>query len=112
MTANAQDFIVALTNLPDRDAALALARALVEQRLAACVNVIDGCTSVYRWEGAIETEREVPLLIKTRAELFGKLQSAIRAAHPYELPEIVALRVQDGLTEYLGWMAAETQPVK
>ncbi|MGH8679115.1 MAG: divalent cation tolerance protein CutA, partial [Burkholderiales bacterium] len=49
MTANAQDFIVALTNLPDRDAALALARALVEQRLAACVNVIDGCTSVYRW---------------------------------------------------------------
>lgn len=108
MSKNAQDYIVALTNLPSRDAALALARTLVEQRLAACVNVMDGCTSVYRWESAIECEREVPLLIKTRADQFAALQAAIRAVHPYELPEIVALGLQDGLPEYLGWIAAET----
>ena len=108
MTTNPEDFIVVLTNLPSRDAALALARALVEQRLAACVNVIDGCTSVYRWKDAIECEREVPLVIKTRADLFAQLQAAIRTAHPYELPEIIAVRLHDGLREYLRWVAAQT----
>jgi periplasmic divalent cation tolerance protein len=97
-----------LTNLPDRDSALAVARALVEGRLAACANVLSGCTSVYRWKGAMESAAEVPVLIKTRAELYAEVERAIRRLHPYEVPEIIALPVQAGLREYLGWIDAET----
>jgi len=100
--------IVVLTNFPDRDSAMAAARHLVDEKLAACVNVLDGCTSVYRWKGKLETEREVPTLIKTRAELFGAVQAAIRSRHPYELPEIVAVPVTAGLAEYLAWVQTET----
>jgi periplasmic divalent cation tolerance protein len=102
------EVVVVLTNLPDRESAEKLALLLVEQRLAACVNVLDGCTSVYRWQDAIETAREVPVLIKTRRELFARLQDAIRGVHPYEVPEIVALAVHDGLPAYLAWVLTET----
>ena len=100
--------LLVVTNLPDRDAALRLARALVEQRLAACVNVLNGCTSVYRWDGAVEQAEEVPLLIKTRAARYPELESAIRELHPYELPEIIAVPMVRGLPEYLDWVAEET----
>ncbi|MEX0959139.1 MAG: divalent-cation tolerance protein CutA [Burkholderiales bacterium] len=106
--AGSDEILVVLTSLPDRDSAQKLARLLVEQRLAACVNVLDGCTSVYRWQDAIETVREVPVMIKTRRERFPGLQDAILAAHPYDVPEIVALTVHDGLPAYLGWVLAET----
>ncbi|HXF66246.1 MAG TPA: divalent-cation tolerance protein CutA [Burkholderiales bacterium] len=102
--------IVVLTNLPDRAAALRLAEALVERRLAACVNVLGSCASIYRWKGAIERADEVPVLIKTRAALYEELEAAIRAAHPYELPEIVAVPVVRGLGAYLQWVAGETAP--
>jgi len=97
-----------LTNLPDRGQALALARGLVEQRLAACVNVLGEITSVYRWQGKIATESEVTVLIKTRGALYDQVEAAIRAAHPYELPEVIALPVARGLPQYLQWVAAET----
>jgi periplasmic divalent cation tolerance protein len=103
-----ETFVVVLTNLPDRDTALALGRALVERRLAACANVLGGCTSVYRWQGAIETADEVPVLIKTRRELYAEVEQAIRSLHPYAVPEIIALPVQAGLPEYLGWIQIET----
>jgi periplasmic divalent cation tolerance protein len=103
-----QTFVVVLTNLPDRDTALAMGRALVERRLAACASVLAGCTSVYRWQGAIETADEVPVLIKTRRELYAEVEQAIRSLHPYAVPEIVALPVQAGLPEYLGWIETET----
>jgi periplasmic divalent cation tolerance protein len=103
-----ETFAVVLTNLPDRDAALALARALVERRLAACVNVLAGCTSVYRWKGAIESADEVPVLIKTRLSLYPQVEQAIRELHPYELPEIVVLPLHGGLQGYLDWVATET----
>lgn len=103
-------FAVVLTNLPDRDAALALARALVERRLAACANVLAACTSVYRWKGAVESASEVPVLIKTRMALYPQVEQAIRDLHPYELPEIVALPLQAGLQDYLDWIGAETVP--
>jgi periplasmic divalent cation tolerance protein len=102
------DVVIVLTNLPDRAAALKLAQVLVERRLAACVNVLAECTSVYRWEGGVENTTEVPLLIKTRAECYDGLEAAIRELHPYELPEIVAVPVQRGFDEYLEWVAGET----
>jgi periplasmic divalent cation tolerance protein len=102
------DFVAVLTNLPDRDTALALARALVERRLAACANVLAGCSSVYRWKGAIESADEVPVLIKTRLALYPQVEQVIRELHPYELPEIVAMRLEAGLADYLQWIATET----
>ncbi len=102
------EVIVVLTNLPDRESALKLARELVTQRLAACVNVLAECNSVYRWRGEIENAAEVPVLIKTRAARYAEVEAAIRALHPYELPEIVAVPVGRGLEEYLRWVADET----
>lgn len=103
-----EETLLVLTNLPDRDAALALARALVERRLAACVNVLGGCTSVYRWQGDIEEAAEVPVLLKTRATRYAEVEAAIRELHPYELPEVVAVPIVRGLPEYLDWVAEET----
>jgi periplasmic divalent cation tolerance protein len=100
--------VIVLTNLPDRDAALKLAQELVARRLAACVNVLAPCTSVYRWKGETETAPEVPVLIKTRAERYAEVEAAIRALHPYELPEIVAVPAVRGLEEYLQWVSDET----
>lgn len=100
--------VIVLTNLPDRAAALRLASALIEQRLAACVNVLGECTSVYRWNGAVENAAEVPVLIKTRAGRYAEVEATIRSLHPYELPEIVAVPVVRGFDQYLNWVAAET----
>lgn len=100
--------ILVLTHLPDRDAALKLARALVTGRLAACVNVGAPVESMYHWRGQIETAEEVPVSIKTRAELYPRVEAAIRANHPFELPEIVAVPLIDGLRPYLDWLDAET----
>ena len=102
------EVVVILTNLPDREAALRLARELVARRLAACVNVLAECRSIYRWKGEIENAGEVPVLIKTRAERYAEIEAAIRQLHPYELPEIVAVPVGRGLEEYLQWVADET----
>jgi periplasmic divalent cation tolerance protein len=102
------DAIIVLTNMPDRDAALKLARELVAKRLVACVNVLAGCTSVYRWKGEVEEAGEVPVLIKTRAGRYDEVEAEIRRLHPYELPEIVAVPVTRGLDEYLEWVNGET----
>ncbi len=99
-----------LTNLPDSASARALAAHLVSARLAACVNVLAPCRSVYRWQGKVEAAEEVPLLIKTSADRYAALEAAIRARHPYELPEIVAVPFSHGLPAYLDWLAAETKP--
>ena len=101
--------LLVLTNMPDRESAMTLARALIERRVAACVNVLPGCTSVYRWKGAVEEAQELPLLIKTTAGRYAELEEAIRSLHPYELPEIIAVPVVRGLPDYLRWVAAETE---
>ncbi len=108
--ATLSDTLLVLTNLPDADHARTLAAQLVEARLAACVSILAPCTSVYRWQGAIESATEVPLLIKTTRARYAALEAAIRAAHPYELPEIVAVPIVRGLPGYLDWIAAETAP--
>lgn len=102
------DAIIVFTNLPDREAAVKLANELIAKNLAACVNVLAECTSVYRWKGAIENAREVPVLIKTRAARYAEVEAAIRGLHPYELPEIVAVPVVHGYDVYLQWVADET----
>ena len=101
--------LVVLTNCPDAASADTLATALVETRLAACVNVLAPCRSVYRWQGAVERAEEVPLLIKTTVDRYAALEAGIRARHPYEVPEIVALPVDRGLPDYLRWVAEETR---
>ena len=108
MNADESDTLLVFTNLPDRDAAIKLAQGLVAKRLAACVNVLGGCTSVYRWKGEVETADEVPVLVKTRASRYDELEAAIRELHPYELPEIVAVPIVRGLPEYLEWVTEET----
>ena len=100
--------LIVITNAPDRDVALKIARALIERRLAACVNILAECTSVYRWQGRLETAVEVPLLIKTRAAIYAEVEAAIKSLHPYELPEIVAVPIERGLPAYLEWVNAET----
>jgi periplasmic divalent cation tolerance protein len=92
-----------------RDEALAIGRALVEARLAACANVLDGMTSVYHWRGAIEQAKEAILIVKTRAELVGPLTERVRALHSYECPCVVALPITDGNPAYLAWIDAETR---
>jgi periplasmic divalent cation tolerance protein len=100
--------LLVLTNLPDRAAAEKLAEALIQKRVAACVNIMAPCRSVYRWKGAVQHDEEYPVLIKTTRESYAALEAAIREAHPYELPEIVAVPIERGLPAYLDWVAAET----
>lgn len=103
------EVLLVVTNLPDRASAERVAEALVIQRVAACVNVLAECVSIYRWEGKLEHANEVPLLIKTTRTAYPGLEAALRELHPYELPEIIALPVDAGLPEYLNWVAQETQ---
>lgn len=103
------DVLLVLTNLPDHEAAAKLARALIEEKLAACVNILAACTSVYRWNGVVENADEIPVLIKTTCERYAALQDAICRLHPYELPEIIAVPLAHGLPGYLQWVADETR---
>lgn len=101
--------LLVLTNLPDRASAEKLAALLIEQSLAACVNVLAPCDSFYRWNGKIQQDEEHPLLIKTAQDRYADLEAAIRANHPYELPEIIAVPVVQGLPAYLQWVESETR---
>ena len=101
--------LLVLTNLPDRDSAEKLADLLVDKRLAACVNILAPCASVYRWNSETQHDEEHPLLIKTAEDRYPELEAAIRANHPYELPEIVAVTISHGLPAYLDWVESETR---
>lgn len=102
------DTMLVLTNCPDEEAANAIALAVVEARLAACVNILPRVQSIYRWQGRIESATEIPLLIKSTAASYPALEQAIRTLHSYEIPEIVALPIAAGLPAYLNWVAEET----
>jgi len=103
-----RETIIVMTNLPDRATATRLASLLVERRYAACVNILAECTSVYRWQGRVETATEVPMLIKTSLCAYSRLEQEILAHHPYELPEIVGVCPTTGLPRYLDWLATES----
>jgi len=102
--------LLVLTNAPDRATAEQMARHLVETRLAACVNILAECRSVYRWEGAVEEAVEVPLLVKTQEARYAEVERAIRALHPYAVPEVIAIAVDRGAAPYLEWVAAQVGP--
>lgn len=102
------DAILIITNLPDRTSAEALAQRLIRERLAACVNMMAACTSVYHWQGKVETAQEIPVLIKTTRQHYEAIEQTIWEVHPYELPEIIMVTLAGGLPAYLDWVAAET----
>lgn len=94
---------------PDTASADAIAAALVEERLAACVTALPGARSTYRWQGRVEQAQEVLLMIKTARERLDALTARIRALHPYELPEVVAVEATGGLAPYLQWVAEQSR---
>jgi periplasmic divalent cation tolerance protein len=102
--------LVVLSTVARAEDAERIGRALVERGLAACVNVVPGLVSLYRWKGALEREEERLLLIKTRRERFAALREALVALHPYALPEVLALPIEDGHAPYLQWLDENTQP--
>ena len=99
----AEDVLVVFVTCPP-DKAPAIARALVEERVAACVNVVPGLSSVYRWKGAVQADNEALLLVKTTRGRFEALKQAVLRHHPYELPEIIAVTVERGHAPYLDWV--------
>ena len=95
---------------PDAEVGTRIARALVEERLAACVNLVPGVRSLYRWEGAVQEDAEVLLMVKTREERVDALAARVRELHPYDLPEVLALPASGGSADYLAWVVAEASP--
>lgn len=102
------EYVVALCTAPDADVGARLARGLVEARLAACVNVIPGLRSIYRWKDAVQDDPEVQLLIKTRRDRIEAIAAFLKSNHPYEVPELIALPIVAGAEPYLAWLGAET----
>ncbi len=100
--------LLILTNCPDEATANAIALALVEEKLAACVNLLPRVQSIYRWQGKIDSASEIPLLIKSTASAYPALEKRLRDLHPYEMPEIIAWPISQGLPAYLNWLAEET----
>jgi len=100
--------LIVFTNCPDEASANTIALALVEAKVAACVNILPRAQSVYCWQGSVESATEIPLFIKSTAANYLALEKIIRQHHPYDVPEIIALPVAHGLPAYLNWVAAET----
>ncbi len=105
-----ETFVVVYATFPDEAAALAAGRALVEARLAGCINVLPGMTSVYVWQGKTEIAREAVLIAKTRAELAAGVVDAIKAGHRYETPAVLVIPVIGGNDDYLEWLRSGTTP--
>ncbi|RJG02363.1 divalent-cation tolerance protein CutA [Noviherbaspirillum sedimenti] len=104
-----ESVLLVMTNMPDATSAEQLAHALVNARLAACVNCLPGVRSVYRWQGEVEQAEETTLLIKTVQGRYAELEAAIRKAHPYQVPEIIAIAPSASWPAYMQWIAQETR---
>ena len=100
-------YSVVLSTAPSREVAVRLAKVMVERRIAACVNILP-CTSVYRWDGEVKEDKEHLMVIKTRRTYIDDLRDLMASEHPYDLPELVSLEVEDGSAEYLNWLKEET----
>jgi periplasmic divalent cation tolerance protein len=101
--------LVVYITAPNEEEAAKIAQALVEERLAGCVNIIKDIRSIYSWQGKIEDEKELLMIVKTRAELFSSLKTRVKELHSYTVPEIIALPVVDGSEEYLAWLRETTK---
>ncbi len=102
--------LLCLSTCPDAETAATIALTLIDERLAACVSRIPGIASTYRWEGKVHQDNEVLLLIKTTRERFDALRARLVELHPYDVPELIALEITDGLPAYLDWLAHESAP--
>ncbi len=98
------DYIVIFITAPDEEVSQKIARRLVEEGLAGCVNIIKGIRSIYLWQGRIEDEPETLLIVKSRRSLFGRLKERVKEIHPYSVPEIIALGILEGSEDYLKWL--------
>lgn len=107
---DAQGFLQVVTTLPSEQEAVQLAHAVVARRLAACVQIVGPLTSVYRWQGAVETSQEWQCLLKTTVACYAELASAINELHPYEVPELIATPIVCGSQAYLAWIKQEVAP--
>ena len=96
---------VVLCTCPDEEVALRVATAVIERKLAACVNRVPGIESIYHWEGKVERDREELLVIKTTRAVYADLEACIREVHPYDVPEVIALPIEAGSSDYLEWIA-------
>lgn len=105
---NKTDVILTLITVPDHHTASSLASMLVEKKLASCVNIVPGLTSYYRWHDRLNSNAEVLLIAKTRRDLFPALRDEVQKVHPYDLPEIIAIDIADGLQAYLDWVVSAT----
>lgn len=108
---NQDELVLAYVTAPNREAALTIGRHVVEQRLAACANVLPAMTSVYHWKGQLQTDDECVLILKTRRSLTDKLSQLVVALHSYECPCVIILPIRGGNPAYLSWLRAETEPV-
>lgn len=104
------DNIVVFVTAPNEDEAARIAKAVVEERLAACVNIIKGIRSIYSWQGKIEDEAEVLMVIKTKESLFEALSDKVRGLHSYEVPEVIAMSITKGSEDYLKWLGEVVRP--
>ncbi len=105
------DYCLVLSTCPNQESAESIARLLVENKLAACVNIVPGMTSVYEWKGKIETSQEHLLIIKTKTTAFQAVETSILSNHPYELPEIISIPLISGLANYLSWIDDNVAPI-
>lgn len=103
------DAILVLTTAPDAEVAARLARDLVEAKLAACVNLVGGVTSIYRWQGEVHEDAEVQMLIKTRDALLPAIETWLDTHHPYDVPEFLTLPIAGGSSAYLAWLLGQTE---
>jgi periplasmic divalent cation tolerance protein len=106
---NTREPLLVLSNVPDVRTADAIAQSLLQQRLAACVNILPAIRSIYRWHDAIEEAEEVTMLIKSTGEHYTEMERVIRTLHPYDVPEIIAIPITAGLPAYLNWIADVTR---
>ncbi|HET8551284.1 MAG TPA: divalent-cation tolerance protein CutA [Gammaproteobacteria bacterium] len=106
----ASELFTLFCTCPDAACAADMAKALVEERLAACVNLVPGLRSFYRWKGQVQEESEVLLIIKTAQERFEAVEERIAELHPYELPELLAVPITTGSAAYLAWLREESSP--
>ncbi len=105
-----EEHCIVLCTVPDAATGEQLAQSLVEAKLAACVNLLPAVTSIYRWQGKLQKDVECLLFIKTRRDRFASLCETLRELHPYELPEIIAVPLIDGLPAYLSWLDQNLEP--
>ena len=100
--------IVVLITAGSEEEAVSIGRALVEERLAACANIVPRIRSIYRWEGKVQDDPEALMIVKTRADLFEPLKQRVLELHPYSVPEVISLKIEQGHEEYLAWLEDST----